>query len=129
MPACLIFHERDALALDGLRKDHGRLALDGRRFREGSLDAVEIMAVDRNDVAAERFELLVLRFGRHDVRRLAVDLEAVDVDDGAEVVEFILRGRHHCFPYLAFRDLAVAEDRVDTVILFVDLLRIFYHLS
>ena len=70
---------------------------------------------------AERFKLLVQRLGGHDVLRLAVDLQTVDVDAGAQIVEVVLIGGHHGLPDLTLGDLAVAKNGVDTIILLCDL--------
>ena len=79
------------------------------------------MAVDLNHVPTERLKLLVQRLGGHDVLRLAVDLQTVDVNAGAQIVKVVLIGGHHSLPDLTLGDLAVAKNGVDTIILLCDL--------
>ena len=61
-----------------------------------------------DDVPVEGGELLIERL---------VDLQAVDIDDGAEIVQMILRSGHGGFPDLALSDLTVAQQGIDTVVL------------
>ena len=46
----------------------------------------------------------------HHVMHPAVNLQAVLVDDGAKIVELVMRGRHHRFPNAALLLLAIAHD-------------------
>ena len=59
VPAALALHERDALALDGMRQDDGRLTLDGLCLLEGVMERVYIVTVNFDRVPAERAELCV----------------------------------------------------------------------
>ena len=67
MPADLIFHERNALALDRVGED--RLGLAGhRRLRERGLHRVEIVAVRQlHKVKAERAQLRAEVAEAHDL--------------------------------------------------------------
>ena len=121
MPAGVVLHEAHALALDGLGQNHSGLALGGGSFLEGLDDLVIVVAVDLDDVPAEGLALLVQRLGGHDVGGAAVDLQAVHVDDGAQVVQLILGSGHESLPNLALGDFAVAQDGVDAVIPVVEL--------
>ena len=77
MPADLILHERNALALDGVCKDGLGLAGHGRLGKRG-LDGVEIVAVGQLDeVKAERAELGGEIAEAHDLIVRAVDLKVV----------------------------------------------------
>ena len=83
VPAGVVFHEAHTFALDGLGEDHGGLTLGLLGFLVSGFDLVKVVAVDLDDVPAEGLELLVQRLGGHDVLRLAVDLQTVDVNAGA----------------------------------------------
>ena len=117
MPSGIVFHEGNALALDRLGQDHSGLALHGLGLCECSLNGFEIMAVDLDDVGTKGGELLIQRLGGHNIAGAAVDLQAVDVHDGAEVIELILGSGHEGFPNLTFGHFAVAQDGIDAVIL------------
>ena len=79
------------------------------------------MAIGLDDVPAEGFELLVQRLGGHHVGGVTVDLQAVDVHKGAQVVQLVLGGGHGGLPYLAFGQLAVTQNGIYAVGLFVQL--------
>ena len=74
------------------------------------------MAVDGLHVEAEGFQLLVNRIGTHDLGNIAVDLQAVVVDDDAEVVQLVMGGEHARLPDLPLLDLAVTQQGVDPVV-------------
>ena len=110
MPADLILHERNALALDGVCKDGLGLAGHGRLGERG-LDGVKIVAVGQLDeVKAERAELGGQIAKAHDLVVRAVDLEPIVVDDDGQVVELIVRGSHVSLPDLTLLALAVADE-------------------
>ena len=90
MPTGVIFHEGNALALGGLDDDSGGLALDGACVVECFLDLVEVVAVDLLHVEAECSQLVHDGVGAHNVGDVAVDLQAVVVDDDAEVVQLVV---------------------------------------
>ena len=73
MPSDLIFHERNALALDGLGENRGGLALDGLCLVKRGGNLLEIVAVDLEYLEAERLKLLVNGFNAHFVNRTAVN--------------------------------------------------------
>ena len=83
-------------------------------------DIDHVVAVHRHHVEAKGVEFGVDRFGRQNFGKGAVELEVVDVDDDDEVVELILGRCQRAFPDNAFVDLAIAEDGVDLVILFLE---------
>src|SRR4051812_28657818 len=106
-----MFHERDALALDGAGENERRssvtLLVMLSRALVGARDLREIMSVDLDDVPAERFPFVDDRLDRHDVLHRPVDLAFVGVENNHEVRELELRSRHRGFPDLAFLRLAV----------------------
>src|SRR5450759_1333058 len=107
MPADNVLHIGDALAFDGMRNDGGGLSLDRFRLIQRVHTLLHIVAVDADDVPVERAQLGCDGIDAHDLGTLAVDLEAVVVDDGTQVVQLELRPRHQCFPDLALLDLSV----------------------
>ena len=66
---------------------------------------------------AEGSGLLVHGSGIHNVTGPAVDLQAVQVHDHAEVVQMIVGGEQHGLPHLALGDLAVTQQRIDIDVL------------
>ena len=121
MPAGVVFHVGNALALDSLGKDDGGLTLGGLCLGKGGFDGVEVVTVDGDDVCTESAELVIQGLGGHNVAGFAVDLQTVHVHDGAQVVQMILVGGHKGFPHLTLGNLAVAQHSIDTIILVAQL--------
>ena len=92
------------------------LALHLGRLGKGGAQVVIVMAVHPDGVPAEGGELVIQGIGGHDVGGAAVDLEAVDVDDGAQVVQLVLGGGHEGLPNLALLNLAVPHQGVHPVV-------------
>ena len=57
MPAGIVFHKADALALGGGHHDGSGLTLDGLSLVQSLLDGVEVVAVDGNGVETEGQQL------------------------------------------------------------------------
>ena len=98
VPADLILHERDALALDGLGNDDRRLALLGLRGIDGIRDGLVVMTVDGHDVPAEGTELVLDGIDGHDVVVVAVNLKVVVIHEGDNVVAPVVAGAHRRRP-------------------------------
>ena len=81
------------------------------------------MAVDLDDLEAERLKLLVEGLDARDVRNGAVDLQTVLVYDDNEVVKLVVRSEHRRLPNLTFLHLSVAEDCIGTIVFVVKLRR------
>ena len=58
---------------------------------------------------------MVQRLGVHDVAGRAVDLQAVDIDHDAQVIELVVVGEHERLPAFALFDLTVAQQGVDVM--------------
>src|SRR5688572_29032766 len=86
------------------------------RLVEGAKDFVVVVAVDLDDVPAEAAPALGRLTEGHDLFGGSVDLQAVAVEDGAEVVELVMGGGHRGLPDLALLRLAVSEDAVGAVV-------------
>jgi len=114
VPAGVVLHVGHALALGGLHEDDGGLAgaLVGVEFLKSGLDLAKIVAVDLDHMASECLELGVHRLGVHDVAGAAINLQAVDVGDDAQVVQLVVGGEHSRLPDLALGQLAVAQQGV-----------------
>jgi len=74
VPIGPVFHERDALALDGGRHDHRGCALGGLGGGEGREQLLDIMTIGAQHVPAKRAELLGNIAKIHDLGAGAVDL-------------------------------------------------------
>ena len=77
MPADLVFHKGNALALDGSCENRGRLALDGLCLFDRALNLLKVVAVNLDDLKAERLKFFVERFNAADLLNGAVDLQTV----------------------------------------------------
>ena len=74
------------------------------------------MAVDALGVPAELGEAGVDRLDGHDVIGVAVDAHLVAVDDGDEVAQLEVPGRHRRLPHLSLGQLSVAEHAPGAVV-------------
>ena len=87
-----LFQEGDALAHERVGDDHAWPRLwvcpGGVESRD---HGIEVVAVDPSDEPAERLQLVDQRFECHDLRRRAVCLLIVDVDNRDQVVELVVR--------------------------------------
>src|ERR1035438_4034108 len=90
VPANLVFHEAHALALDGAGADHGRLALHRAGPGQGLQDLGEVVAVDLLHGPPEGPPFVGHGLDVHHLLHLAVDLQAVEVMEDAEVVELVV---------------------------------------
>ena len=107
MPAYLVLHERNALALDGLHDDGvGLVGLF--RLVQRVLDLIEVVAVDDDGVKAEGLELGIERLYAADFLGGAVDLQTVAVHDDGQVIKAVVTREHRGFPDLALFAFAVA---------------------
>ena len=109
MPAGLVLHVADALALGGFHHNGGGRSLGLPRLMERGLDLVKVVTVDLHHVPAKGFQLVRNGVGAHDLVHRAVDLESVVVNDGAQVVQLIVVGQHEGLPHLALLNFAVAQ--------------------
>jgi hypothetical protein len=82
---------------------------------EGIEDFFDIVAVEFDDVPTKGAILFGKRIDVHNVFDPAVDLEAVFVEDGAEIVELVVTGSHGGFPDGTFLLFAIAHDADDAV--------------
>ena len=70
---------------------------------------------------AESFKLVGDRHGRTYLGDLAIDLEAVVVDDGNKVIKLVVSRKHSSLPNLTLFDLTVAENGIYLVVIAGDL--------
>ena len=75
--------------------------------------AGDVMAVELEHVPAEGSPLVGQRLQFHDVLHETVELDAVVVHDGADVIDLVEGAEHGGFPDLAFLDFAVAQHHID----------------
>ena len=123
MPAGAALHKGYPLALDGAGQDDAGLAPDGCRLGVGGLYGGVVMAVAGDDVPAEGRPFLIQGLGGHHIGGGAVNLQAIDVHDGAQVVQLELGRRHGRLPHLALLHLTVPQHGVDPVTQTVQLAR------
>ena len=80
---------------------------------ESLLQIGEGVAVADDGVEAEGVHLAVQRLRVHNFAGGAVNLQAVDINHNAEVVQLVVVGKHKGLPALALLDLAVTQQGVD----------------
>ena len=118
MPAGLVLHEGDALALDRLADDRGRTAR--AQLALGPLERVnerlDVVAVHATDVPAEGLEFGVDVTQRAHVGDMAIYLQVIKVEQRHEVIEPVVGGKHHGLPVGALLHLAVAQHAIDAAL-------------
>ena len=116
VPAVLSLEEGNALPLQRARQNHRRASAGARRLVEGVDDLPHVVAVHDNRMPAERVPPRTV--GVHVVAplRRAALTEAVDVGDGAEVVERVPLCHLRRFPDRALCRLTVANEHIRAVV-------------
>ncbi len=115
MPVLLVRDVGEVESLEGLHDESHRLALDGAGSGEGLHELLNIVAVDDDGMPTEGLSALlvgvkiVLQAGG-----LAL-AKTVDVKDGNQVVELVVRREGHGFPDATLRRLTVTNDAIHTV--------------
>ena len=107
-----IFSEGKALSFDGMGEDGRGFVFDLLRRLKSGPDLIKIMAVDFNHVPAESFHFFLVGRRIETLGDRAGRLQAVQIEYRAEAAQFVDAGGHEGFPYLAFRQLAVAQAAV-----------------
>jgi len=120
VPAGLTFHKADALPLDGVGEDHDGSACCRACLLQSVDNLAHVVAVDAQHVPAKCRVLGGERFYLHHVFDQAVDLQAVAINHGDDVVEMKVAGLHRRFPHLALLLLAVAHQAEDLVLPAID---------
>ena len=121
MPAGVVFHVGNALALNCLHNDGSGLALALSCCLESISDLAEVVTVDVDDIEVECLELLVDGIDVADVCYSSVDLKVVVVYDNAEVIEVVRSREHGSFPDLAFLEFTVSKESIYSVVLVTEL--------
>ena len=119
MPAWLILHKADALALDSISEDDYGLAYRRPGLLEHIHHLIHVVSIDAQNIPSKAGVLRAKRFHLHHVFYPAVDLKSVAVDDGNDVVQTEMAGFHGRFPNLAFLLFSVAHQAKDFVALSV----------
>ena len=127
MPAHAVLHVADALALGGVHEDGGGGAGLGVEILDSAFDLGEVMAVDGHHTETEIPQLGVHGVGVHNILGGTVDLQTVQVDDDAEVIQLVVSGKEEGFPHFALGDLAVTQQGVHPHIVLVQILGGFGH--
>ena len=114
MPASIVLHEGDILALDRFHDNSGGLALHFLGALQSGFDLLEVVTIDVTHMEAESCQLIPNRIRTHDFIDSAVNLKTVIINDDHQVVQLVVGCQHAGLPDLAFLDLAVAQQGVDT---------------
>ena len=87
-------HETDTLALGGIGDDQVGLPVLIVDGVESLDDILHRVTVHIDDIPSEGTPALTDRVDRHHILRVTTDLQVVTVDDGDEVVQFVLAASH-----------------------------------
>ena len=113
MPASLIFHKGNTLALYRMGNNCSRHALCAARFCKRLTQLFHIVAVcNVNYMEIESAELLVDRIRGAYVLDLSIDLQTVVIYNKHEIIQLMEAGKHRSFPNLSFLNLAIAQKRI-----------------
>ena len=115
MPAGIVLHKGNILALHSLHDNGAGLTLHGLCLFHGCFNLLKIMAIDCLNMETKSFQLIHNGIGAHDLCHIAVDLQAIVVHDDTQIIQLVVACEHAGFPNLAFLDLTVAQQGVDTV--------------
>ena len=86
------------------------------------IDLVEVVTVDENRTASERFDAMAVGVEvPFELGRSAL-AQTVDVENGAKVAELVVGGFVEGFPYRAFSELAVPAQHPHAVVELVEVL-------
>ena len=122
VPVELVLDLLDALALERVRDDHGRLTVGVERLLVCAVDLLEVMSLDLDRLPAEGLCPLRVRVEIPAVHRLAALAEPVHVDDRGQVLELVEGGVLERLPHRALGHLAVAAQTPDAVRQLVEVL-------
>ena len=118
VPYNVVFHKIDALAFNCVGKDEDGLVCGRPGFVECITNLIEVVAINLDDVEAERTPFVRERFKHHNIFGASVDHQSVAVNDGDHVGQFEVCQRHRRFPYAAFTAFAVAHETHGSKVLF-----------
>jgi hypothetical protein len=108
VPVLFVLDERDTAALHRLRNDKGGLLARLERFGVRPVDLIQIMPVDRDDMAAECACTCGIRFGIPAQLGLAALAKTVHIQDRDQVVELVVARLVKPLPDRALCQFAVA---------------------
>ena len=115
MPIHFIFDLGKITAFVRLGKDHCWLAFSCLGLIEGLHQFCDVVTVNDNGVEPERLHALSVLFHVM-LKGSGITLtQTVDINDGAEVVQFVETGKIDGFPNVALHGLTVAHEAVGTV--------------
>ena len=96
MPVDLVFHKRDALALNGCANNRSRSSvtclLAVSRGEKCLANLQDIVSVDANYIPPECTELLAKITQRTDIGYMAIYLQVIEVNNGDKIVKLVMGG-------------------------------------
>src|ERR1700676_3230471 len=108
----IVLHERNTLALDGVRDQHGGLSLGGGGLRKCTLKGSDIVTVYFDHVPAEAVPLVRQRSLIENILHEPVELNPVAVDDRHDVIQLVKTAEHGGLPDLPLLDFSIAQHHV-----------------
>ena len=122
MPFVCSCHKIHSVAHFGTEKNHLRLSVSCVCKLEGLEYALEIVAVGLDYLPSEGCPFVAEVFDCGDCRGRAVDLLAVPVGEGNQIVHLVVGSPHSGLPYLALLALSVAAEHIDAGVVTIHLL-------
>ena len=109
MPYGQVLHEGDALALRCFSDDCSWLRARGQ---DCFAQRVVIMAIDNSGVPTKSFKFCIQRVEAICFFSQSSLLQSISVNDARQAGQFLVSGKHNCFPIAAFLELTVPGDNV-----------------
>src|SRR5208283_2203526 len=123
VPVLAVLDLGEAVALEGPGQDDGRLlSAEVPGLAQGPVDRGDVVPVDDDGPGPERGHAAAVGLGVPAVLSGAALAEPVDVDDGDQVGQLVVRGLVEGLPYRTFGYLAVPAQDPDPVRQFVQVL-------
>ena len=123
MELCLTLGKRNSFAFYGTGNNHCRFAFGFIRFIERIDNLCNVVTIDFENMPAKGPPFICMGIGIISFRNRPHCLDAVFIENPNEIVEFMIRAGHRCFPYLTFRNFAVTHNAVNLIIFLVEFSR------
>src|SRR4051794_38155565 len=116
MPSFTILKKRDALALERTRHDHRWAAFHCLCSIQGGQNLFKVVSIYRAHLPTKRGKPLGIDFNIMVIHRSLTLPETIDVNNGNEIIQLVIRRERRSFPDAAFGNFSVAEQDVHSVI-------------
>src|SRR6266550_4580122 len=115
------FHEGNSLTLYGVSYDDGGPIPHILCLFQRHNYLTKIESVNLKDVPVESLPFVCQRLHRHDLFSQTILLYSISINDSRKIPQFEFRSRHGRLPCLALVQFPISQQRVDSIVLLVDL--------